>query len=84
MLLFPAKVSKKYEPLGTTLVIGSWNYPFTTNFVPLVSAIAAGNTVVIKPSEQAIESAYLMQKIVEESLDNSCYQVIQGAKNTSV
>lgn len=45
---------------------------------PVIGAIAAGNTVVIKPSENAPRSAYVMQKIVEASLDPSCYSVVQG------
>jgi len=40
-----------YEPRGTTLIISPWNYPFTLSFGPLVSALAAGNTAIIKPSE---------------------------------
>ena len=45
---------------------------------PVIGAIAAGNTVVIKPSENSPRSAAVMQKIIEESLDPSCYMVLQG------
>ena len=84
MLIYPGKVSQKYEPLGTALIIGSWNYPFSTILIPLVSAIAAGNTAVIKPSEQSPYSSNLLEKIIFESLDNECYTVINGGKNTGV
>ena len=84
MLLYPGSVSKMYEPLGTVLIIGSWNYPFTNIFMPLVSAIASGNTVIMKPSEMAVESAKLIEKMVHETLDNECYRVVNGAKDTSV
>lgn len=84
MLIYPGKVSKKYEPLGTSLIIGSWNYPFTTNLIPLVSAIASGNTAVIKPSEQSPNSSRLLEKLVFECLDNECFTVINGGKDTGV
>ena len=82
--MYPAAVSKLYEPLGTVLIIASWNYPFTNVLIPLISAIAAGNTAIIKPSEMAVESARLIEKMIHESLDNECYRVVNGAKDTSV
>ncbi|KAA8649837.1 hypothetical protein EYZ11_004151 [Aspergillus tanneri] len=66
------------DPLGCVLVIGAFNYPFQLTLGPVIGAIAAGNTVVIKPSENAPYSAVVMQRIVEASLDPSCYTVIQG------
>ncbi|KAJ5504084.1 Aldehyde dehydrogenase NAD(P)-dependent [Penicillium fimorum] len=66
------------DPLGTVLVIGAFNFPFQLTLGPAIGAIAAGNTVVIKPSENAPRSAALMQKIIEASLDPSCYTIIQG------
>lgn len=84
LMIYPGKVSKLYEPLGTCLVIGSWNYPFTTVLIPFVTAVAAGNTVIIKPSECAVESAKMVERIVAEACDASCYSVIQGARDTGV
>lgn len=49
--MFPGSVRKEYHPLGLTLVIGSWNYPFFTTLLPFVSAISAGNPCILKPSE---------------------------------
>jgi len=48
---FPAKSYIIPEPLGIILVISAWNYPYQLSLIPAISAIAAGNTVVIKPSE---------------------------------
>ncbi|GLI76582.1 hexadecenal dehydrogenase [Penicillium ochrochloron] len=66
------------DPLGSVLVIGAFNFPFQLTMGPVIGAIAAGNTVVIKPSENAPRSAAVMQKICEASLDPSCYSVVQG------
>ncbi|KAL2819533.1 Aldehyde/histidinol dehydrogenase [Aspergillus granulosus] len=67
------------DPLGTVLVIGAFNFPFQLTIGPVLGAIAAGNTVVIKPSENAPKSAVVMQRILESALDPSCYKVIQGS-----
>ncbi|KAJ5082817.1 Beta-apo-4'-carotenal oxygenase [Penicillium argentinense] len=66
------------DPLGCVLVIGAFNFPFQLTLGPVIGAIAAGNTVVIKPSENAPRSAAVMQKICEASLDPACYHIIQG------
>ena len=51
IMLFPSVSSIVSEPVGQVLIIGPWNYPFHLIFIPLVGAIAAGNTVIVKPSE---------------------------------
>ena len=51
MLNFPGRSYITPEPLGVSLVIGAWNYPINLTLVPAIAAIAAGNTIVIKPSE---------------------------------
>lgn len=66
-------------PVGTTLIIGAWNYPFQLTLGPLVGAIAAGCTAVIKPSEIAKKSAYVMAQIIPKYLDNNCYKLVMGA-----
>ena len=60
----PSKSYVLKEPLGVVLVIGPWNYPFQLLFNPLVGAIAAGNCVVLKPSEFAPATADIMNKII--------------------
>ncbi len=58
------------EPYGVCLVIGPWNYPFQLAMVPALGAIAAGNAVVIKPSELAPASAEVMKRLVHKYLDS--------------
>src|SRR3984957_5912055 len=68
----------QYEPYGTVLVIGAWNYPFYLTLGPAVGAIAAGNTVILKPSEIAAASSHLMAELVPRYLDNDAIAVIEG------
>ena len=62
----PSSSFVMHEPLGVVLIIGPWNYPLQLLFNPLIGAIAAGNCVVLKPSEFAPASAAIMKKIIEE------------------
>ena len=66
------------QPYGAGLIIGSWNFPFDVTFGPVIDAIAAGNTLVIKPSELSPTCSDLIEKIVSSSLDKDCYQTVQG------
>ncbi|XP_062967200.1 aldehyde dehydrogenase, dimeric NADP-preferring [Cynocephalus volans] len=66
------------EPLGVVLVIGTWNYPFTLVVQPMVGAIAAGNAVVLKPSEVSENMASLLATIIPQYLDKDLYPVISG------
>ena len=61
----------KYEPKGVVLIISPWNFPVNLTFCPLVSAIAAGNCVIIKPSEMTPHIATVMKKIVDEVFDEN-------------
>ncbi len=71
--------SKIYsEPLGNSLVIGAWNYPYQLSLSPVVSAIAAGNTVILKPSEIAENSANAMAKIINENFSEEFLYVAEG------
>ena len=65
MLNLPSSSRIEKDPMGVVLIIGPWNYPFQLLFAPLIGAIAAGNAVVLKPSEFAPATAELMQKIIE-------------------
>lgn len=73
----------EYEPYGTVLIIGAWNYPFYLTLGPAVGAIAAGNTVVLKPSEVAEASAHLMAELVPRYLDNDAIAVVEGDASVS-
>ena len=68
----------EYEPFGTVLVIGAWNFPFALTLGPLVGALAAGNAVVLKPSELAPASSALMAELVPRYLDSSAVAVVEG------
>ncbi len=67
-----------YEPLGNTLIIGAWNYPYLLSLHPAVSAIAAGNTVIIKPSELAMNTSQTMAKLINENFDQNYFHVVEG------
>ncbi|KKY33671.1 putative fatty aldehyde dehydrogenase [Diaporthe ampelina] len=73
------KVRIRKEPLGSALIIGTYNFPFMLTVVPLVGAIAAGCTAVLKPSEGAPNVAMVIKSIVEGSLDPEAYRVVNGA-----
>ncbi|XP_055686148.1 aldehyde dehydrogenase, dimeric NADP-preferring isoform X7 [Lutzomyia longipalpis] len=66
------------EPFGVVLVMGAWNYPLQLTLLPVAAAIAAGNCVVIKPSEVSPNCAKFIADKVPRYLDNECYPVILG------
>lgn len=66
------------DPYGIVLVMGAWNYPFQLTLLPVAGAIAAGNCVVIKPSEVASACAKVMADLIPKYLDSDCYQVVSG------
>jgi len=68
----------QYEPYGTVLVIGAWNFPFALTLGPAVGALAAGNAVVLKPSEVAPASSALMAELVPKYLDRDAIAVVEG------
>jgi len=66
------------EPFGTILIIGAWNYPFQLTLLPLIGAIAAGNCVVLKPSEVSEATAKMLEDLLPKYVDNDCIKVING------
>src|SRR5215813_8434574 len=66
------------ESLGVVLIIGPWNYPLQLLFTPLVGAIAAGNCVVLKPSEFAPATSAVMKKIIEENFSKEYILYVEG------
>jgi aldehyde dehydrogenase (NAD+) len=72
-----------YEPKGVCLIISPWNFPFNLTFGPLVSAIAAGNTAIIKPSEMTPNSSALMAKIVKDVFTEDEVALIEGEVEVS-
>jgi len=73
----------RYEPKGVVLIISPWNFPVNLTFCPLVSAIAAGNCLFIKPSEMTPNITSLMSKIILEVFDESEVTLIEGGIDIS-
>ncbi len=78
LTMFPATTYSYYEPLGKVLVIAPWNYPFQLLLAPLVGAISAGNTVILKPSEYSANTASVVEKIINTAFPESYIRVITG------
>ena len=66
------------EPYGVTLNISPWNYPFQLSISPLIGAVAAGNTVVLKPSEFSSKTSEIIKKIIENTFEKGHVDVILG------
>ncbi|MCS4568763.1 aldehyde dehydrogenase [Staphylococcus aureus] len=78
LYLFPTKSYIKKEPYGTVLIIAPFNYPFQLVFEPLIGAIAAGNTAIIKPSELTPNVARVIKRLINETFDANYIEVIEG------
>ncbi|MGI8188314.1 aldehyde dehydrogenase [Staphylococcus epidermidis] len=76
--LFPTKSYIKKEPYGTVLIIGPFNYPVQLVFEPLIGAIAAGNTAIVKPSELTPHVAIVIKDIIEDTFDEAYVSVVEG------
>ncbi|PWA75354.1 aldehyde dehydrogenase 3F1 [Artemisia annua] len=83
LLFFPASKKVVPEPLGLVLIIGSWNFPFTLILDPLIGAISAGNTVLLKPSELAPNCASFLANKLPLYLDPKAIKVIEGGSGVS-
>lgn len=73
----------KYEPKGIVLIISPWNFPINLTLGPLVSAVAAGNTVMVKPSEHTTHASTIMQKIIKEVFSEDEVALLEGGIGTS-
>eukprot|EP00928_Gymnodinium_smaydae_P038262 TRINITY_DN26424_c0_g6_i1.p1 TRINITY_DN26424_c0_g6~~TRINITY_DN26424_c0_g6_i1.p1 ORF type:complete len:558 (-),score=135.06 TRINITY_DN26424_c0_g6_i1:232-1905(-) len=79
LLTFPSSQWIQKEPMGLCLIMSTWNYPFMLSFAPLVGAIAAGNTVILKPCNVASKSARLQAELVARYLDPRVVSCVGGA-----
>ncbi len=79
--LKPAQAFVQPDPLGCILIIGPWNYPFSLTLQPLIGALAAGNTAVLKPSEHAPNVSNLIKKLIEKYFPPEIAQVFEGDGN---
>lgn len=78
LALFGSRSWIRYEPKGVVLVIAPWNFPFNLTLGPVVSAVAAGNCVLVKPSELSPASAACMKRVLAEVFEESEVAVVEG------
>ena len=83
LINFPSSDYIIPEPYGNTLHISPWNYPFQLSIAPLIGAIAAGNTVVLKPSEYSSNTSLILEKIISSVFDPGHVIVVNGGVETS-
>ena len=83
ILNFPSKDYIYKEPYGKVLIIAPWNYPFQLALCPLISAVAAGNQVVVKPSELTPKTSEIIAEIIAKVFDKNHVEVIEGGVEVS-
>ncbi len=74
----PAKSYLVPEPLGVSLVIGAWNFPYNLSLTPVVGSMVAGNTTILKPSELPAETSRIMARLINENFDPKYLHVVEG------
>ncbi len=77
---FPSRSYVKPSPYGTVLIMSPWNYPFLLTLDPLVDALAAGNTAIIKPSAYSTDTSKIIARLIEESFSPEYVTVITGGR----
>ena len=83
LLNFPSKDYIYKEPYGKVLILAPWNYPFQLALCPLIAAVAAGNQVVLKPSELTPKTSEIIVKIIHKVFDKNHVEVIEGGVEVS-
>lgn len=83
LLNFPSSDYILSEPYGKVLIIAPWNYPYQLALCPLIAAVAAGNEVVVKPSELTPNTSAVIKKIISEVFDKEHVEVIEGGIEVS-
>ncbi len=78
--LFPAKSYRIATSYGSVLIMAPWNYPFQLCMVPLIGAIAAGNTVILKPAADAPATSHLLAKMIGENFPPELIYVVEGGR----
>ena len=71
------------EPYGNVLIMSPWNYPFQLTMIPLIGAIAAGNTVVVKPSEYSFNTAEIIEKLITSSFEEKHVNIVRGGRQAN-
>ena len=83
LLFAGSRSALHYEPKGTVLIMAPWNYPVNLTLGPLVSALAAGNCVVLKPSEHAPRTAAELQELIADLYDEREVRVVTGGPDVA-
>jgi aldehyde dehydrogenase (NAD+) len=83
LLNFPSKDYIYSEPYGKVLIIAPWNYPFQLSMSPLIAAVAAGNSIVLKPSELTPNTSSLLAEIISNVFDKNHVTVVEGGIDVS-
>ncbi|MCF6128995.1 aldehyde dehydrogenase [Flavobacterium sp. AS60] len=83
LLNFPSTDYIYKEPYGKVLIIAPWNYPYQLALCPLISAVAAGNQVVVKPSELTPNTSKIVAKIIRETFDENHVKCVEGGVETA-
>lgn len=78
LINFPAKSYIIPEPLGVSLIIGAWNYPYQLSLAPVAAAMSAGCTIILKPSELPSETSKVMARIINDNFDPAYFHVVEG------
>lgn len=78
LVFFPAKSKVHFEPKGVVFIMGAWNYPVNLVLIPLLSALGAGNTVLLKPSEVAPNTSAMLARLLNQTFDKRVVRVIEG------
>ncbi len=83
MVNFPSISKIIPQPYGVTLIMSPWNYPFQLALIPLVWSLAAGNCIIVKPSEYAVSTANIINDIIENNFSKEYIAVVQGNQEES-
>ena len=78
LMTMPAKSYTLYEPMGVTLILSPWNYPFQLAMDPIIGAVAAGNTVILKTSRKSKETSKLIKSIINNNFSPSFIYVVDN------
>ena len=81
--LQPATSYIHKDPLGVVLIMAPWNYPFGLMMAPLVGAIAAGNTALLKPSEISVNTSRVIRDLITQAFDPSSVAVVEGGADVA-
>ncbi len=80
LFLFKAKSEIRHDPYGCVLVVSPWNYPFLLTMQPLIEAMAAGNTVILKPSDYSAHTTAVIARLIEETFAPAYVAVVTGGR----